>query len=139
MLDQRFTTSIHIMTSLAFHQKQGDELMTSEYLANGIRTNPTVVRRLVSKLVEAGLVKSYKGKSGGMELAKKPDLITLKDIYLASTENKLIHCAEKAPLKQCAVSCSMKKILGEVINGVEENSLSYLAQIKLSELTSKIS
>lgn len=115
--------------------------MTSDQLADSIRTNPTVVRRLLAKLSEAGLLDSFKGKAGGVILNKSPKEITLKDIYMATVEDKKLLCtlSEKEPAKGCAVSCSMKKILTDVVDGFEENSLSYLSKIRLSDLTSKIS
>lgn len=112
--------------------------MTSDQLASSIRTNPTVVRRLLAKLSEAGLLESFKGKSGGVILNKSPKEITLKDIYLATTDKKLLCTPEKEPSKSCLVSCSMKKIMLEVVDGLEEQSLSYLSRIRLSDLTSKI-
>ncbi len=146
MVDQRFSVSVHIMTSIAFHQTEKPEdspddhphLVTSEYLASSIRTNPTVVRRLVSRLASAGLVKSYKGKAGGVKLARPAQEITLKDIYLACSDKKLLSASEKAPKKHCPVSCSMKKLMNEVIDGVESNSVQYLASIPLSSLLKKI-
>lgn len=138
MNDQRFSVSVHIMTSLAFHK---GEKMTSDQLADSIRTNPTVVRRLLAKLSEAGLLDSFKGKAGGVILNKSPKEITLRDIYMATVEDKKLLCnpPEKEPAKGCAVSCSMKKILSDVVDGFEEHSLSYLSKIRLSDLTSKIS
>lgn len=62
--------------------------MTSEQLLSSIRTNPTVVRRLLAKLVDAGLIESYKGKSGGVKLTKSPKEISLKDIYGAVCDKK---------------------------------------------------
>lgn len=135
MLDQRFAASVHIMTLLAVHN---EELQTSEFLATSIRTNATVVRRLVGKLVEAGLVESFKGKSGGVKIAKTPKEITLKDIYKASTDKALINCRDSEPIKACPVSCSMKEIFENVAQGLEANSMSYLAKIKLSDIISKI-
>lgn len=135
MVDQRFSVSIHIMTALAFHK---GELMTSEQLASSIRTNPTVVRRLLAKLVDAGLIESYKGKSGGVKLTKSPKEISLKDIYAAVCDKKLIATPDKEPMKQCPVSCNMGKLLDEVVNGIEANSLNYMSNICLSELTAKI-
>jgi len=115
--------------------------MTSDQLAEGIRTNPTVIRRLLAKLSEAGLLESFKGKAGGVILNKSPKEITLKDIYMATVEDKKMLCnpPEKEPSKHCAVSCSMKKIMMDVVDGFEENSLNYLSKIRLSDLTSKIS
>lgn len=123
------------MTALAFHK---EELMTSEQLAASIRTNPTVVRRLIAKLVEAGLLESFKGKAGGVRLAKTPKEISLREIYSAVSDKKLIATPSKEPVKQCLVSCSMGKILDEVVDGIEKNTMDYLHGIRLSELTSKV-
>ena len=139
MVDQRFSVSVHIMTALAFHQGQDPELMTSETLASSVRTNPTVVRRLIAKLVEAGLLKAYKGKSGGVKLAKEAQEISLKDIYVACSDKRLLSSPNKSPQKKCPVSCSMGKLMNELIDGFEENSMSYLAKIRLADLTHKIS
>lgn len=135
MLDQRFAASAHIMTLLAFHQ---EELITSDYLAKSIRTNPAAVRRLLAKLVEAGLLESFKGKAGGVRLAKSPKEISLKDIYKAVTDKSLVHASTKEPQKLCPVSCAFKKIFSEIADGIENSSMGYLAKIKLSDLAAKV-
>ncbi|MEK2688018.1 Rrf2 family transcriptional regulator [Bdellovibrio sp. GT3] len=135
MLDQRFSVSVHIMTVLSYHK---GELMTSEVLASSIRTNPTVIRRLLAKLVEAGLVESFKGKAGGVRLNDKCKEITLKDIYMAVSGKPLLNTPDKEPLKQCAVSCAMKKIMCDISSGLENHSMSYLSKIKLADLTQKV-
>lgn len=140
MLDQRFAVSVQIMTTLAFHGCREGHLMTSEQLAGIVRTNATVVRRLVARLVEAELLKAYKGKTGGIELARCPDEITLKDIYVAASEDKaLFHSPNKAPRKSCAVSCAMGSLLKSVFDGVEDTSRNYLAGIRLADLARKVS
>lgn len=135
MLDQRFAASVHIMTLLAV---QNEELQTSEYLAKSIGTNPAVVRRLLAKLVEAGLVDSFKGKLGGVRISKAPKEITLKHIYKASTDKTLINSRKAEPNKSCPVSCSIKEIFEKVAIGLEKSSMAYLSKIKLSDITSKI-
>jgi Rrf2 family protein len=135
MVDQRFSVSVHIMTSLAFNK---GELMTSEELASSIRTNPTVIRRLIAKLVEAGLLASFKGKSGGVKLARPAKEISLRDIYTAVLEKRLIANRDKEPQKACPVSCAMGKLMHEVIDGIEDNSLKYMSSIRLSELSNKV-
>lgn len=123
------------MTVLAYHKP---DLMTSEELASSIRTNPTVIRRLVAKLVDAGLLETFKGKAGGIRMAKSPKEITLKDIYEAVLDKKLMATPCKEPYKQCVVSCNMGTLLSEVAEGIEQNSMAYLSGIKLSDLTSQI-
>lgn len=135
MVDQRFSVSVHLMTVLAYHKP---DLMTSEELASSIRTNPTVIRRLVSKLVEAGLLETFKGKAGGIRMTKSPKEITLKDIYEAVLDKKLMATPCKEPYKQCVVSCNMGTLLSEVAEGIEQNSMLYLSGIKLSDLASQI-
>lgn len=112
--------------------------MTSEYLAKSIRTNPTVVRRLLAKLVDAGLIESFKGKAGGVRMVKSPKEVSLRDIYKAVSNKALINCRDNEPEKMCAVSCSIKKIFSEVAEGIENSSMNYLAKIKLADLTAKV-
>lgn len=135
MVDTRFSTSVHIMTALACAK---DCLVTSPTLAHSVRTSPIVVRRLVSKLVEHGLVKSFRGKTGGIELARGADQITLRDIYEATTDKPLLAVSEKPAQKSCVVSCAMGKILDDVVMGLENRSLEYLQGIKLSELAERV-
>ncbi|MBS1958035.1 MAG: Rrf2 family transcriptional regulator [Bdellovibrionales bacterium] len=137
MLDTRFSVSIHILTALAFSREcQGKE--NSETLARSIRTNPTFVRRLMARLTQAGLVEARRGKSGGVQLSKCPDQITLKEIYLASMDRPLLDRVEKSPDQGCPVSCSMGKIIDDVFDGVEDSVVQHLSKIKLSQLVSKI-
>lgn len=123
------------MTVLAYHK---GELMTSDVLAKGIRTNPTVVRRLVAKMVEAGLLDSFKGKSGGVKLTKSAKDISLKDIYKAVSGKQLIQTHDNEPLKACAVSCSMSELLEDVMEGLECQSMKYLSSITLNDLAQKV-
>ena len=59
--DRSLTTAIHILAALAH---QYPNLMSSEDLAVGIKTNPGLIRRVILKLSEQGLVESVKGKGG---------------------------------------------------------------------------
>ena len=112
--------------------------MNSETLAQSIRTNPTFVRRLMARLTQAGLVESKRGKSGGVQLSRCPDEITLGEIYEAAHDRPLLDRVEKSPEQGCPVSCSMGKIIDEVFESVEENVVQHLSKIKLSQLVGKI-
>lgn len=136
MVDTRFSVSVQIMMSLA-HNK--DELINSEYLATVLHTNPTFVRKLVSKLVEANLVASFRGKGGGIRLARTPDKISLKEIYLASIEDKpLMSVHQKPVIKACSISCCIKEVLDDIVTGIEDSTQKYLANKYLSDLMKKV-
>lgn len=136
MVDTRFSVSIQIMMSLAYHQ---DELMNSEGLAKTLKSNPTVIRKLVSNLVDAKLVQSFRGKSGGIKLGRTPDQITLKDIYLAATgEKPLISCHKKPVMKACPVSCCIENVLEGIVSGIESSTQNYLAKKNLHDLMKQV-
>lgn len=132
MVDTRFSVSVQIMVTLAYHS---DELMSSEGLSKVFKTNPTFIRKLVSNLVEAKLVNSYRGKGGGIKIARSANEITLKDIYIASTNEKTLISAHKKPaLKACPVSCNMDKIFCDIVDGIETSTKNYLAKKYLSDI-----
>lgn len=136
MVDTRFSVSVQIMMSLAYHK---DELMNSDTLAKTLKTNPTFIRKLVSNLVDAELIKSFRGKSGGIRLGKSPEQITLKDIYLASTgEKPLISCHKKPVIKACPVSCCIEDVLEDIVDGIESTTQSFLSKKNLQDLMKKV-
>jgi len=112
--------------------------MNSEMLAASVSTNPVVIRRLLSLLTKSNLVTTLRGKSGGVRLAKEPNMITLKDVYLAINLSESICANNKTPSKECPVSCSMQAILSTISDGTQKSILKYLESQKLSDLIKKI-
>lgn len=136
MEDTRFSVSIQIMMTLGNHPK---ELISSEYLSKALNTNPAFIRKLVSKLVNAGLIDSFRGKSGGIKMAKAPSAISLKEIYLASIEDKKLISVHKKPvLKHCPVSCCIDNVLKDISEGIEDSTTAYLSKKSLSDLMKKV-
>jgi Rrf2 family protein len=131
----RIAVAIHIMTSLAFAK----ESRTSVQLAKSINTNAVVVRRLLVLLAQAGLIECTSGKSGGSVLAKKPENISLADIYNAiAPEESLFAIPEKTANRGCPVSCKMKGLLTQVFDQAEEAVRSRLKSVRLSDLAKNI-
>lgn len=136
MIDTRFSVSVQIMMTLGHNP---DELISSDTLANLLTTNPTFVRKIVSRLVAAHLIKSYRGKGGGIELAKHPSDISLNDIYLASTDEKRLINVHKKPIsKTCDVSRCIYSVLDDIVCGIEKSTQSYLSKKLLSDLIKKV-
>jgi Rrf2 family protein len=136
MVDTRFSVSVQIMLTLAYHD---EELTNSEGLAKILKTNATFIRKLVSNLVEAKLVESFRGKGGGIKLARKAQDITLKEIYVASTDDKcLISLHKKPALKACPVSCCIHDVMNEIVEGIEFSTQNYLMKKNLGDLLRKV-
>lgn len=144
MVNQQFATSVHIMISLGYLSQQKAiktadcKLANSDMLAESIRTNPVVVRRLLSQLNKAGLIKTARGKKGGVQLNKPATEIDLSDIYKAIELDAPVKPHNKPATKDCPVSCTMHEIMCSVADGYTKASLKYLETIKLSDLIKKI-
>lgn len=136
MVDTRFSLSVHVMMTLAYHK---DEMVNSEFLAGVLKTNPTFVRKIVSRLVDAKLVESFRGKGGGIRIARSPHEIALSDIYSAAVEDKCLVSTHKKPvMKSCPVSCCMEEVLTNIVDGIEDSTKNYLSRMHLSDLLKKV-
>jgi DNA-binding IscR family transcriptional regulator len=97
------------------------------------------VRKIVSRLVEAGLVESFRGKGGGVKIARAPSEISLSEIYVAAVEEKCLLSTHRKPvMKSCPVSCCMDDILTNIVDGIETSTKSYLSRMHLSDLLKKV-
>lgn len=136
MVDTRFSLSIQIMMTLACHR---EDLTNSDNIAKVLKTNPTFVRRLVANLVNAGLIQSFRGKGGGIKIALDPSKISLKDIYLAATEEKsLIKVHDKPVVKTCSVSLCINEVLCDLVKGIDQTTQNYLAKKTLNDLLKSV-
>jgi Rrf2 family protein len=131
----QFSIATHAMTVLA--QFQGEHL-TSAAIAKSVNTTPSFVRRVLSRLAKAQLVKTIRGPAGCCAIAKSPDKISLYDIYAAVESPKVFSIHSYAPDKTCLVSCNFKSAFEHVLDdaqGVMERSLK---SCRLSDLVSNL-
>ena len=113
--NSNFSVAVHALAVLAFR----DELTTSSHIAQSVNTNPVVVRRILSGLVDAGLVRSVPGKKGGFELAKPAKSIRLAQVRRAVDDNDVIRIHENPENPVCGISCNIKGVLDDVRERVE--------------------
>ena len=85
-MSNRFALAVHTLALLAI---EADRPITSTYLARRARTNPVVIRRVLGPLRRAGVVSTQSGVGGGSTLARRPEKITLLDIYRAVGKEEL--------------------------------------------------
>ena len=96
--NSRFAVAIHILTLLA---SQPDTILTSGEIACSVTTNPVVIRRVLGRLRQAGLVRSQAGLGGGWQLERLPEQITLQDAYCAMREGNLFSVS--LPAAECGL------------------------------------
>ncbi len=110
-----------------------DDMRTSSDIAAHAGTNPVVVRRVLGRLREAGLLRSEKGHAGGWRLARRPDQITLADVYAALEERLIATDAPRAP-GGCAVEDALQTRITAVMQDLEHSLTARLSQITIAEL-----
>ncbi len=133
--NSRFPVAVHIMTSLAYNDGAS---VSSRLLAESVRTNPVVIRRLLVLLGKAGLVESQVGKGGGVRLGRRAASITLLDIYRAIEVGSPFVVPDKPENKSCEVSCSMKHLLASVLAETDRAMSKSLEKVRLSDLVRQV-
>src|SRR3712207_2468895 len=86
MARRQFALALHTLILLA----RAPGSTTSQTLAGSVNAHSSGVRRMLATLGQAGIVNAAEGRDGGYRLAQPPDMITLKDIYCAVSDEPLI-------------------------------------------------
>ena len=129
-MNTRFAVAVHILT---FLQTQGGEPATSELIASSVRTNPSLIRRLLSQLARAGLTTSQMGAGGGALLARPADAITLLDVYRAVDEDGGVIPMHPSPNPRCPVGRHIQAVLATRIDAAERALRAELARTTVAE------
>ena len=132
-LSSRFTIAVHMLAALALFE--GDRRVTSDFLAGSIQVNPVVIRRLLLMLKAEGLVTVARGRNGS-HLARKPEDITLYDVYRATElldDGELFHFHER-PNPACPAGRTIHKALDSRLLEVQQAMEKKLGEIRLSDI-----
>ena len=110
-----------------------DHVRTSADIAQHAGTNPVVVRRVLGRLKEAGLLTSEKGHAGGWRLARKPGRITLADVYLALDES-LVASPVASEASSCSLEYALHQRVSDVLQDVEKNLIDRLSETSILDV-----
>ncbi|WP_458123521.1 Rrf2 family transcriptional regulator [Paenibacillus sp. Z3-2] len=99
-ISSRFSIAVHTLSLIAVMPNE----CTGDIIAQSVNTNPVIIRRIMSKLKQAGLIDVRPGV-GGASLLKDPANITLLDVYraLEVVEDGELFNFHKHPNPQCPV------------------------------------
>ena len=132
-ITSRFTIAVHIITAIDYFQDK--EKVTSSFLAGSVGANPLIVRNVMRKLKEAGIIDISQGKSG-IALARKLDEVTFYDIYKAVdciNEEGLFHFHEN-PNTNCPVGRNIHKAMDKKLLQVQEAMEEAMKKITLADV-----
>ncbi len=134
-ISSRFTIAVHILECIKYFE--GKIPVTSDFLSGSIGVNAVIIRRIISQLKAAGLVKVERGRNG--VISSRPlDEITLYDVYVAveavSSEG-LFHFHEN-PNPKCPVGKNIHSMLDDSLREIQRAFEEKLKSIKLKDLQS---
>lgn len=137
-ISSRFTIAIHMFTCIDTFGE--DTKITSDFMAGSINTNPVVIRKILSQLKGAGLLKVKRG-TGGVEITKPLNEITLLDIYKAveCVEDGMLFHFHENPNKDCPVGKNIHFILDDKLKQVQDAMEKELMSITLADVKKDLS
>ena len=135
-ITSRFTVAVH--TLLVINTFQDKVKTTSEFIASSVNVNPVVIRRTMQSLKAAGMI-DVKAGSGGARLARRPEDITLFDVYSAvdSVEGDLFHFHD-IPTPACPVGRSNHAVLDVKLQEAQAALENRLKKTTLADLAGQI-
>jgi Rrf2 family protein len=132
----RFIVAVHAMSVLARYSGKGP--VCSATVAQSVHTNPVVIRRLMTELEKANLVRSVAGRSGGFELNRDPASISLADVYFAVEDENVFRMHKTDPEAACPVAAQLGKILSAPLRAAECALHSSLAKTSIRDVALSI-
>lgn len=125
----KYVTAVHICI---FLRHMPDEILSSAIIAESVKTNPVVIRRLIHDLREKDIIKSIGGPAGGFCLARDASDISLWDIYVATKDDELFKRPKVNP--ECVVSSNLKLLVHDVFTEAELSMKNTLQQTSIEDL-----
>ena len=126
--------SLSRILHVLLHMEQHRAPMTSEQIGQMLGTNPTVVRRTMAGMREAGYVSSVKGHGGGWTLSRPLSDMTLLDVYNALGAPELFALGIATDAPTCLVEQAVNAALGRTVEEAERQLLARFGEVKLSEV-----
>lgn len=109
--------SDYAMRVLMYAAAQGDRLITIEEAATAYGISRAHLMKVVNQLTRKGFLKSVRGRSGGLMLARRPQDIRLGDVVRATEPDfALVECFEAG--NRCVICgrCRLRGIFSEALN-----------------------
>lgn len=136
-ITSQFTIAVHIITAVDYFKDS--ETVTSSFLAGSVGANPVIIRNVMSKLKEAGIITVSQGKSG-IALAKALEDITFYDIYQAVDcvdETGLFHFHEK-PNINCPVGKNIHSAMDEKLRTIQQTMEAQMKEITVADVANDV-
>ena len=132
-LSMKCSVAIHCL--IFIHEARGVAKVTSTLLSQSTGVNPVVIRNILSALKKAGLISVTRG-TGGAELCREPEQITLYQVYSALEPQGLTSLIGIHPCSQrpCPVARNIQKVLSSHYHQIEDSIRETMEGITLASM-----
>lgn len=130
-MNSQLPIALHILGYLASAKGKA---VTSEALAASYGTSPVVLRRVLSKLNRAGLVRTQRGAGGGSVLARKASAIDLRQAYEAVADQSKLLLPQHPGGCDGIVAPILADYVNEMLGSAEQALLDKLATITVARM-----
>ncbi len=131
----RFVVGVHLLVLLAL---EDPDSLSSEPMADSVRTNPVVVRRTLSAFRRAGLVRSIRGRAGGFALARPADRISLAHVLSAVGADDLFASRPQDPDPECPVGAHLDVVLDRQLGAAVLRLAQSLGETSIADLAAAV-
>ena len=134
-MDTKFSSAIHALILIS----ESETPMNSEQIAASVGTNASYIRKLTTRLRKAEIIEGHRGISG-FRLIRKPEDISLLEIYKSVTETDSLHLFDihQNPNDACIVGHNIRPVLNGMFRNMEECVEKELAGITLADCISNM-
>jgi DNA-binding IscR family transcriptional regulator len=136
--NSHLTVGVHALCWLELARRRGTTSLTSEQIAASLDSNPSLVRRSLAPLRDAGLVVAGRGPGSGWRLGRPAERITLSDVHEALGMEPAFDLHAHEPNPHCPVGFGIRPILGDVYAEVERDVSRRLARSTIASLLDRI-
>ena len=134
-ISTRFTVGVHTLILIALCQDS--KRVTSELIASSANINAVIIRKILGQLQHAGIISTRAGV-GGSYLEKKPEEITLLDIYRAVSQDDekafSVFNFHKNPNQACPVGQRIHALLSPCLDSAQAAMEKELEKTTLADL-----
>lgn len=126
----RVSDAVHILAFIALNR---NDALTSQRIAESIRTNPGCVRQLMVSLRRYGIMTSVQGHARPA-LSRAPTDISLLDIYRAVEGGKPLLHLDTHTNPECGVGVNIQLALQDYFDKVQNRAEDEMSRITLQDV-----
>ena len=123
-ISEAASIGLHAMVLIA---KSDDGNINANIISETTGASKNHISKVMQRLVKDGLVKSMRGPTGGFQLNKKPEEISMLDVYEAiEGKVKIDECPlghKICPFNKCLVDGIIHKITSELAEYLKKHTL----------------